>query len=166
MAATLAVFLGVRLAFTYAVRQYLVSPRHLSTSLDSVAHGFGSSNGGPDSLFLSASNLPNEWVYSTKAVDASGHGLTTKALANACPDLVSPQPVPTPGGSIRITAPGGADDPLTACVTKLSSTYHGVVTYQPANRYWLFQCLETGIFLVAALALAGLCFYWLRRRAS
>ena len=59
-----------------------------------------------------------------------------------------------------------AHDALQTCVTKLSATYHGVVTYQPASRYWLFQCYETGIFLAAALALAGLCFYWLRRRAG
>jgi hypothetical protein len=40
------------------------------------------------------------------------------------------------------------------------------VTYQPASRYWLFQSYETGIFLAAALALLGLCVYWLRRRAG
>ena len=60
----------------------------------------------------------------------------------------------------------GQPDPLPACVTKLSSTYHGLVTYQPASRYWIFQWYETGIFLVAALALAALCFYWIRRRSG
>ena len=75
----------------------------------------------------------------------------------------APGPAPT-GGSVTV-APANGRDVLQACVTKLSATYHGVATYQPANRYWIFQVLETSIFLVAALALAGFCFYWIRRRA-
>ncbi len=70
---------------------------------------------------------------------------------------------PPMGSDQRVPAPTGARDDLQACVTKLGATYHGVVTYQPASRYWLFQCLETGIFLAAALLLAALCFHWLRR---
>jgi hypothetical protein len=165
MAATLGVFLGVRLAFTYLVRPYLISPKHLTTTLSAVIQGFGSSNGGPNSLFLSATNLPNAWVYSTKAVDSSGHTLTAQVVRNACPALYAPQPIP-PGGPNRTAAPIGAHDALQACVAKLSPAYHGVVTYQPASRYWLFQLYETGIFLAAALALVGLCFYWLRRHAG
>jgi hypothetical protein len=41
-----------------------------------------------------------------------------------------------------------------------------VLTYQPANRYWPFQAIETAIFLALALALAGFCFWWVRRRIS
>jgi hypothetical protein len=39
-----------------------------------------------------------------------------------------------------------------------------VLTYQPAGRYWPFQAIETAIFLTLALALAGCCFWWVRRR--
>jgi hypothetical protein len=31
--------------------------------------------------------------------------------------------------------------------------YHGLVSYQPASRYWAFQGIETGIFVVLAAAL-------------
>ena len=31
--------------------------------------------------------------------------------------------------------------------------YHGFITYQPASRYWAFQGIETGIFVVLAAAL-------------
>jgi hypothetical protein len=34
----------------------------------------------------------------------------------------------------------------------------------PASRYWAFQWYETGIFLAAALAVAGLGTWWVRRR--
>lgn len=170
MAATLITFLGVRLAFTYLVRPHLISPKHLTASLASVVHGYGSSNGGPDSLFASAPGLPNAWIYSTRIVDSSGHGLTSQTVADACPSLGRGAPVVPPGvGKVSVSAVGpgnGQPDPLTACVTKLSSAYHGLVSYQPASRYWLFQWYETGIFLIAALALAALCFYWIRRRSG
>ena len=40
-----------------------------------------------------------------------------------------------------------------------------VVVYQPANRYWSFQWIETGIYLTVAILLAWGCFWWVRRRA-
>jgi ABC-type transport system involved in multi-copper enzyme maturation permease subunit len=165
MAATLAVFLAVRLAFTYAVRQHLLAPRHLSASLSAVTQGFGIRNGGPETLIFGAPNLPNAWIYSTQAVDSSGHALTASVVSSTCPDLARPLPLPVPDGGVKIQSPDDARNALSACVTKLSSTYHGVVTYQPASRYWIFQVYETGIFLAAALVLAGFCFYLLRRLA-
>ena len=51
-----------------------------------------------------------------------------------------------------------------ACIDTLSATFHTVVTYQPADRFWPFQWAETGIFLAAALALCGLAYWWLRRQ--
>jgi hypothetical protein len=36
------------------------------------------------------------------------------------------------------------------------------VTYEPASRYWAFQWFETAIYLALALALAGLCLWWIR----
>jgi hypothetical protein len=162
MATTLGVFLAVRLGFTYLVRQHLMSPVHKSESLDAIVHGFGSSNGGPQSLFASA-DLPGAWVYSTRIVDAGGHQLPASVVASTCPDLAGPPAGLTNGGPGP--APTQVQSALQDCVTKLSGTYHGVVAYQPASRYWIFQWLETGIFVVAAIALAAFCFYWIRRRA-
>jgi hypothetical protein len=45
-----------------------------------------------------------------------------------------------------------------------SHGFREAITYEPANRYWPLQWIETGIFLVLALALAGFCFWWLGRR--
>jgi hypothetical protein len=168
MATTLAAFLAVRLSFTYLIRQHLLAPVHLSRPLASVVNGFGQYNTGPPTLFAGASNLPNAWIYSTRIVDSNGHGLTSRTVVNACPALLNP-PTGSISGSTSATAPVAASadarDALQACITKLSPTYHGLVTYQPANRYWIFQSCETGIFLAAALALTALCFYAIRRRA-
>jgi LPXTG-motif cell wall-anchored protein len=38
------------------------------------------------------------------------------------------------------------------------------VTYQPASRFWTLQWIETSVFVALGLILAGLCFWWIRRR--
>ncbi len=164
MAATLGVFLGVRLGFTYLVRPHLLQPRHVKLPLARVVDGFGSSNGGPQNLFAGAPNLPNAWIYSTRIVDAQGHGLSSQIASAACSNLAEPSPG-SGAGAGPVQASTGARDAFQNCVAKLSSHYHGLVTYQPANRYWIFQVYETAIFLAAAALLGTLCFYWLRRRA-
>jgi hypothetical protein len=40
----------------------------------------------------------------------------------------------------------------------------GFVTYQPASRYWAFQGIETGIFLLLAAALVAVAFAVVSRR--
>jgi hypothetical protein len=90
-------------------------------------------------------NVPDGWVYSTTAVDKAGHAPTSQDLFQACPmlkDFAKPQ----------------------ACITRITSTFHTVVAYQPASRFWPFQWAEMGIFLAAALALCGLTYWWLRRQ--
>ena len=42
--------------------------------------------------------------------------------------------------------------------------YQGFVTYQPASRFWAFQGIETGIFVVLAAVLVGITFWVLKRR--
>jgi ABC-2 family transporter protein len=168
MAATLGVFLGVRLAFTYLVRPHLLAPVHRSSPLDPNSTGFGSTNGGAATLFPGTPNLPNAWIYSTRIVDSHGHGLTSQIVDSACPSLTQSirGPLAAPNVTVRVPAPVGVQTGLQTCVTKLSGTYHQVVTYQPANRYWTLQCYETAIFVAAALLLAGLIFSRIRRRPS
>ena len=42
--------------------------------------------------------------------------------------------------------------------------YRGYVTYQPASRFWAFQGIETGIFLMLAAVLLAVTFWVLKRR--
>lgn len=41
---------------------------------------------------------------------------------------------------------------------------HGILVYQPAERFWTFQLIETGIFLLLALLLITFSAWWLRHR--
>ncbi len=60
----------------------------------------------------------------------------------------------------------GAMAVLKNCVVKVGATYHEVVTYQPPGHYWPLQWIVLGIYLAAALALAGLSYGWVRRRRA
>jgi hypothetical protein len=55
---------------------------------------------------------------------------------------------------------------IPACIANLASKFHAVITYQPASRCWPFQIYETVLFVVLALALAGLSLWRMRRRLT
>lgn len=179
MATTLVAFIAARLAATYWLRPHFVAPAHLNVALNMVSvDGFGHANGGPNTLFLAPPNLPNAWVYSTQIVDKAGQALTTQFLKSACPLLFTPQSLGTPAGGANASAglsgsysshavpSPGVQKAFQDCVAKVGATFHEVVTYQPASRYWAFQACETAIFVGLALILAGFCFWWVRNRLS
>jgi hypothetical protein len=82
-------------------------------------------------------------------------------LARTCPDI-GRRTLGT-GGSGHVRAPQGAVTAMHDCVSRIATTYHEVVTYQPANRYWPLQWYELCVFLAAALLLAGACARRIRR---
>jgi hypothetical protein len=75
------------------------------------------------------------------------------------------QTLTDPSGAVTDTIRIDSGDPCVATRSCLSG-YHMTTVYQPADRYWLFQWLETGIFVGIGLALVGLAYWWLRRRLS
>jgi len=173
MAVTVAGFAAARVAVTYWVRPNLASPVRESLPL-SAGSGpgflYGSSQGtmnfnayiqsgvptpGLGQVVLTAPqvNVPNGWVYSTTAVDKAGHAPTSHSLFQACPVLK------------QFSKPQSSQTAqLQACITRLTSTFHTIVAYQPPSRFWPFQWAEMGIFLAAALALCGFTYWWLRRQ--
>ena len=60
--------------------------------------------------------------------------------------------------SLHTTSPGAAISCLSA------HGYRGFITYQPAGRYWPFQGIETGIFILLAAALIALTAILVTRR--
>jgi hypothetical protein len=55
-----------------------------------------------------------------------------------------------------------ATQSLASCMA--AHGYRGYMTYQPASRFWAFQGIETGIFVVLAAVLLGVTFWVLKRR--
>jgi ABC-2 family transporter protein len=173
MAATLAGFIGARLAGTFWIRPRLAAPLHETLSLTAPAAtpGFGVAQpGGIVSLIPPTVGIPNGWVYSSAVVDKAGAAPTSSYLLHTCPMLrqlaqAGPGGPPTAvhlGGSLHV-GPGIRRPDLQACLQHLATTFHTVVTYQPASRFWPFQWAEMGIFLAAALALCALTFSLVRR---
>jgi hypothetical protein len=94
-------------------------------------------------------------------VDQPGAWVSTQETVNA-----AGQPVPTPpwaASCLLKTGPQG----IGACLTRLAQAgYRQRVTYQPASRFWTFQWIETGLYFLLAVLIAGLCGWWLRRRLT
>jgi hypothetical protein len=177
MATTLVAFVAARLAMTSWIRPLLIAPLHREVALNPSSTGFGSSASGLQGLAIllfgdrqsstlqpALPNIPNGWITSAQIVDKSGRGLTTRILAIDCPN-VGTGPGHT-GGHSHTHASAAAQQTLDECVAKVGATYHELVSYQPASRYWVFQSYELAIYLVAALMLAAFCLWSVRRRPT
>jgi hypothetical protein len=165
MAATLAGFVAVRLGFTYYVRAHLLPPSHLNTSLSS-SNGLGFEITPPQGIVFVANNptIPNAMVLSSHITDASGHTAGAQTLhtfvASRCPVVAHPQSPPGTGGPKY--GPGN-QAAFNHCIQSLSSTFHLATAYQPPSHYWPLQWTEFGIFIAAALMLAGVSLWRIRR---
>jgi hypothetical protein len=146
MAATLAVFAAAVLIMPLWIRPHLVAPAHVSTALTaaSIDEWSTSGNGGQMSVG-GVTNLPGAWVISKQTLTPARQVFTG----------------PAPRACMSSSSTGSA------CLASLSRLHlRQQVTYQPASRYWAFQWSETAIFVLLALALTGLCTWWIRRRVS
>ena len=167
MATTLFGFAILRVVTTLWVRPRLMPPLHKTAALDASHIGFEIRGpNGAISLHPQPIDLPNAWILSTHIVNNTNHRLTSEVFASTCPGVGLPRPPQGGGPAQAVPVPDGTKDALQACVAKIGQTYHVVTTYQPANRFWTFQALETGIFLGLSLLLAGFCFWWIRRRLN
>jgi hypothetical protein len=156
MAATLAVFAGVRLAVTYWIRPYFAAPLHLVLAVspnDTI--GLDLPPGGPVSLNFFPPQMPDAWIRSAQVTNAAGQKPSGALLNQLCPQFVQ-----------AVHGQGGMSAALEACVTKLSVTFHQTVVYQPASHYWPFQWAELGVFVALVLALAAFSAWWIRRRLT
>ncbi|MFJ6782007.1 ABC transporter permease [Streptomyces yangpuensis] len=159
MAATLVAFVAVQILVPFAIRPHFVTPEHTDVALSSLvtAPGGGESGapkdgwngnhvqlkGAGDDTYLRVGVLkPGVWVVSDPGavLDASGREVRGAA---GCADR--------------------SKDPFECFAT---SDLHIEVDYQPADRYWTFQWVETGIFLGLSGLLAWFCARWLRRRTA
>jgi ABC-type transport system involved in multi-copper enzyme maturation permease subunit len=147
MAITLAIFVGVQLAMPFLIRPHLITPVRAVSAVKAanVQNVSIIGSGGGATLSVGAApNIPGAWVYSDQVTTASGST-----------DL-GPAP-----------AQCGPNSGYNACQATIARMHLRVVaTYQPASRYWAFQWYETAIYLLAALALAGFCWWWVRRRVT
>ena len=149
MALTLAVFAVLQVAMPLWVRPQLFPPDHMVATLGSFDSIDVPIDSGTFTVIPNGwGSQPEAWVLSNGAVDMAGKPVSA-----------------VPADCMQVLQSGKASHP--ALLDCLAS--HGIrvaVTYQPASRYWAFQWTETAIYVALALALAGYCFWWIRRRIS
>jgi hypothetical protein len=139
IAVTIVIFVAVQLIMPNLVRPYLIPPAHTTVAVNPGDANWVSAGSGL--LITGKAGIPGAWVVST-----SGHIYTGPATR-----------------ILRTCYNGPTSTP--ACGSAFASLHPQLlVTYQPASRYWAMQWYETGIFLAAALALAGFSFWWTGRR--
>ena len=131
--------IAVTLAAFVAVRAviaFYLRPHYMAAVVKVMALGGAKSPGGA-------------WVLSAGLVGPNGHfysgGIDIQDMPAAC----------------QVAFPGGKGSVLSCMV---AHGFHQSVTYQPASRFWAFQGIEAGIFLVLAGALVALAYRMVLRR--
>jgi hypothetical protein len=177
MAITIVGFIGVRFGVTYGLRPRFETPLGASSPL-LLPVGTG-----PASVPVPLAVQPDSWILSETTINRSGQVIGQYGGIGQNGSLglqVSPSgtvAIPGVGSCPGITMPhaAGAGHSLGGNGPAISSAFDScarhfglrdLVTYQPASRYWAFQCYETAIFLALAVALGALCFWWVRRRLT
>ena len=140
MAATLAVFAVVQVAWPNSIRPHLLTPLRRTIALNVGRIDFISIGSHQMRVYAAVRHV-GAWIISNQTITAAGRPFTGPPTG-ACL-----------GPSYR------------ACNAWLAAKHlRQVIVYQPASRYWPLQWEETALFVVMALLLAGVCAWRLRRR--
>ncbi len=160
MAATLAIFIAVQLVVTVLVRPNVMPatvttvPINQTTMSQAMRFDRAREVTGPVTIDLPAP--PGSWNLSqTPALNSAGQPIQTSEILTCWNQMISRGPVAIKGSGNAPFAPLGA------CLAPLN--LHVNVTYQPADRYWPLQWIETALYAVLAALLAAFCFRRIRR---
>ncbi|MEU1726551.1 ABC transporter permease [Nonomuraea sp. NPDC005692] len=165
MAVTLAVFVALQLAVPLLVRPHLQPPVSASYELgrDNV-DDFLVPRGGAGAHVMLAPAVPGHpgaWVLSGELVDGSGRGLGDEGDGTVV--RVSLTSGPCGPSAMREQAEGA----MRACLAEVNRLgYRQRAVYQPLERFWPFQWIETGLYALLALGLTAFCLGRLGRRPS
>jgi ABC-2 family transporter protein len=154
MALTLVLVGAVQIVMPLVVQAHLLGPKQLTTTITQEKITELSARGEPGSSEVTVERMgisidkPGAWITYNRTLDPSG------AVAD-----------PLPAWTSDCAAPPGQEDPAAdACFTRLADEgYRQRVEYQPADRFWPLQLIETGILLGLAGLLTGFCFWRIRR---
>lgn len=145
MAITLVIFIAVRVLVANFWRPYFIPPIVVTT---------------PDIFSDSrAFPPPNAWLLSDEIVDQQGQLVT----------IDSPSDLPQVCSSTLYNSISSSKRPTDADIARYNRCIidHGIqdrMVYQPVDRFWLFQGIESGIYLLMTALLFALTFWWTKYR--
>jgi hypothetical protein len=142
LAVTIGVFIGLRVAIENFLRQHYMAAITLAYQINHSVTPKGS-------YWPLAQGIagPSGPLASSPGLIVAGVPLT---------DIPAACHVGQAGVSVRLM------QSVTSCIS--AHGIHDYLTYQPANRFWAFQGIETGIFVLLAAALIGLTMIVMLRR--
>ena len=130
MAVTLGGFIAARVAVTLWMRPHYLSPVTAVRTLPAQTQLTGSYW-----LISQGVRNPGGQLMAGPQDQVGAFGVPVSSLPRACAGLARPT--------------GGVTSSCRAALTG----FHSFVTYQPASRFWAFQSIETGVFVVLAAIL-------------
>jgi hypothetical protein len=92
------------------------------------------------------------WQVDGGWIDTAGNKVAADHLLATCK---------SGGGSVSTVGSSGNQNSLLQCIH--TQGWLNFVTYQPADRFWLFQGIEAAIFLALAGGCVALTFWWVRK---
>ena len=138
MAITLVVFTFLRLVIGQDFRSRYMTARTITFSFLHLLHhsllpkgSYWLISGG---LVGPGGQIASNQGHTGPTLNFSGVPISLSNVPSACRTLVFQAPLK-----------------FGSCLT--AHGYHGLITYQPASRYWAFQGVETGVFVLLAAAL-------------
>jgi hypothetical protein len=138
-------FVGIRILIEEKLRPHYLSPHKIVEDLTNLERN---------------SALANAWVINSGPSDALGHmrSWSDPAVIECFGVKSSLGPVPVPADI----------DSAVAAQQRCFQDHDIYMTtlYHPASRYWIFQGIETAIFLGMAAILLALTYYWVTRRIA
>jgi ABC-type transport system involved in multi-copper enzyme maturation permease subunit len=154
MALTLVAFLIFQFLVPNMVRPHLMPAEHLvkpmTVSAINEAKSLGSITGAP---VLNGLSVPQGWITDvSELMTAQGKPLDEKRFNDCYMNAPKTGATEGPYGDIAV------------CLSKLD--LHVDIAYQPWNRYWAFQFLESGFYLLMAGVLIGVAMWRIQRRPS
>jgi hypothetical protein len=151
IAVTLGGFIGLRLLIDNLRPNFMTAVTTSYSMLDNFS-------GPPGSWFLGSGVVSKTGqVISGQFSSTDLDGVPLSAMPSACQKLAAAGPPPVRGGP-----PNGTDHAVLSCIQ--SAGFRQFVTYQPANRFWAFHGIETGIFVLLGAALLAVTYVVVRRR--
>ncbi|MER5650108.1 ABC transporter permease [Streptosporangium sp. NPDC002524] len=165
MALTLAVFAAIQIAMPLLVRPHLMPPvvgtfELGRANVDSISVNRDENQFVHVTLESAIPGQAGAWVLSSDFIDPSGRTLPGSGEAGVA--------VRTSTTSGPCAPPGmGAGQGMDGCLVEVNRLgYRQQATYQPLERFWPFQWIETGIYALFTVGLTWFCFWWVRRRLS
>ena len=149
MAVTLGGFIAARVAVTLWLRPHYLSAVTAVRNLPAQPQLTGSYW-----LLSTGTRNPAGQPMAAPQDQPAAFGVPVSSLPRACAGLANPT------GSLTSSPTGGLTSSCRAALTGFRS----LVTYQPASRFWPFQGIETGVFVVLAAALLAVTAVVLIRR--